>query len=447
MIDERFEPKSDFEAYMKNAILNKGTTGLPAPQSRMEMLLWELCSVLKNGGTGGGSSSMAWDAITGKPTLFPPETHNHNDLYYQHTPYRDLITDFNAATSIGKFIISSGVTVDNAPYVGGIYGTLFVDYRNTNELQQFFVDITCTRIYYRHYNVQGNEWCTWVNISVGGHNHDESYFKRQSHGWVKDFNTDTQEGKYTVSATTTLPNAPYEGTIYGTLLNIWRNESPTQIFIAANGDYLAMRYCAPPDNKWTKWTSFAKENHIHDGRYLRIALLQNNILDFNQCKANGKFYVASETTIPNAPYTGGIYGYLEVIGFNNEFIQWFVTKPGNDVFVRQYSQDAWKTWRQLSLYGHDHHGSYYLKTEIDKMLEGITAGGGSATPSWDTITEKPETFPPATHNHDGVYATEAALQNVNATKINGKAVWTGTQSEYDGIVEKDPNTLYFVLEG
>lgn len=446
MIDERFEPKSDFEAYMKNAILNKGTTGLPAPQSRMEMLLWELCSVLKNGGTGGGSSSMAWDAITGKPTLFPPETHNHNDLYWPNKRGSD-VTDFNTVLKDGRYVVSSGNTIPNGPWTGSIYGVLFVHRRHDNEPVQTFIDATGGSVVVRTWNVVGEEYYPWRFISMGGHNHDESYFKRQSHGLVKDFNTDTQEGKYTVSATTTLPNAPYEGTIYGTLLNIWRNENPTQIFIAANGDYLAMRYCAPPDNQWTKWTSFAKENHIHDGRYVRIALLQNNILDFNQCKANGKFYVASETTIPNAPYTGGIYGYLEVIGFNNEFIQWFVTKPGNDVFVRQYSQDAWKTWRQLSLYGHDHHSSYYLKTEIDKMLEGITAGGGSATPSWDTITGKPETFPPATHNHDGVYATEAALQNVNATKINGKAVWTGTQSEYDGIVEKDPNTLYFVLEG
>lgn len=445
MIDERFEPKSDFEAYMKNAILNKGTTGLPAPQSRMEMLLWELCSVLKNGG--GGSSSMAWDAITGKPTLFPPEVHNHNDLYYQHAPYRELINDFNIATSIGKFIISSGTTLLNSPYEGSIYGTLFVDYRNKEELQQLFVDVTGTRLYYRHYNQISKDWRPWTNISIEGHSHDDVYFKRQHHGWVNDFNKNTAEGKYIVSSSTTLPNAPYEGTINGVLLNILRNNEPQQLFINGTGGNLALRGYNQSAQKWSLWTMYSKESHIHDGRYVRIALLQNNILDFNQCKANGKFYVASETTIPNAPYTGGIYGYLEVIGFNNEFIQWFVTKPGNDVFVRQYSQDAWKTWRQLSLYGHDHHGSYYLKTEIDKMLEGITAGGGSATPSWDTITGKPETFPPATHNHDGVYATEAALQNVNATKINGKAVWTGTQSEYDGIVEKDPNTLYFVLEG
>ena len=37
---------------MKNTILKKGTDGLPNPQSRAEELLWELCELITNGGTG-----------------------------------------------------------------------------------------------------------------------------------------------------------------------------------------------------------------------------------------------------------------------------------------------------------------------------------------------------------------------------------------------------------
>ena len=32
-----------------------------------------------------------------------------------------------------------------------------------------------------------------------------------------------------------------------------------------------------------------------------------------------------------------------------------------------------------------------------------TAGGGTTSVSWNAITGKPSTFPPSTHNHDGVY--------------------------------------------
>lgn len=52
MIDETYIPDSRFEEYMKNTILQKGTEGLPRPQSRAEELLWELCELITNGGTG-----------------------------------------------------------------------------------------------------------------------------------------------------------------------------------------------------------------------------------------------------------------------------------------------------------------------------------------------------------------------------------------------------------
>ena len=52
MIDEKYTPDSRFEEYMKNTILKKGTNGLPRPQSRAEKLLWELCELISNGGSG-----------------------------------------------------------------------------------------------------------------------------------------------------------------------------------------------------------------------------------------------------------------------------------------------------------------------------------------------------------------------------------------------------------
>lgn len=52
MIDETYIPDSRFEEYMKNTILQKGTEGLPRPQSRAEELLWELCELITNGGIG-----------------------------------------------------------------------------------------------------------------------------------------------------------------------------------------------------------------------------------------------------------------------------------------------------------------------------------------------------------------------------------------------------------
>ena len=55
-IDESFKPSCIFEEYMKNAILKKGTDGLPKPISRMDKLLWQLCEEISKGGTNGKSA-------------------------------------------------------------------------------------------------------------------------------------------------------------------------------------------------------------------------------------------------------------------------------------------------------------------------------------------------------------------------------------------------------
>lgn len=61
MIDENFPTNSNIEQYIKNAILNKGVDGLPIPNSRIEVLLWELCNQLsQSGGTQGPAGKSAY---------------------------------------------------------------------------------------------------------------------------------------------------------------------------------------------------------------------------------------------------------------------------------------------------------------------------------------------------------------------------------------------------
>lgn len=61
MIDENFPTNSNVEQYIKNAILKKGVEGLPIPNSRIEVLLWELCNQLsQSGGTQGPDGKSAY---------------------------------------------------------------------------------------------------------------------------------------------------------------------------------------------------------------------------------------------------------------------------------------------------------------------------------------------------------------------------------------------------
>lgn len=64
MIDENFPTNSNVEQYIKNAILKKGVDGLPIPNSRIEVLLWELCTQLsQSGGNQGPAGKSAYQLV------------------------------------------------------------------------------------------------------------------------------------------------------------------------------------------------------------------------------------------------------------------------------------------------------------------------------------------------------------------------------------------------
>lgn len=45
----------------------------------------------------GGGSAATWATLEGKPSTFPPATHNHDDRYYQKSEVDGLIPDVPAA--------------------------------------------------------------------------------------------------------------------------------------------------------------------------------------------------------------------------------------------------------------------------------------------------------------------------------------------------------------
>ena len=39
-----------------------------------------------------------WSSITSRPSVYPPESHNHNDLYYTETEITNLLAGFSKST-------------------------------------------------------------------------------------------------------------------------------------------------------------------------------------------------------------------------------------------------------------------------------------------------------------------------------------------------------------
>lgn len=126
-----------------------------------------------------------------------------------------------------------------------------------------------------------------------------------------------------------------------------------------------------------------------DSRYLRTNVKNlgssddfDNILDF------GLYRVGSATPMTNAPYTGGIYGILEVFQFTSttETVQIF-TDFKNNMYTRfKGSGSGWTYW------------SKYFSS-INK-------------PTWEDVTNKPDTFTPSEHNHDDRYYTDTQSRNL-----------------------------------
>lgn len=77
--------------------------------------------------------------------------------------------------------------------------------------------------------------------------------------------------------------------------------------------------------------------------------------------------------------------------------------------------------------------------------------------SWNSLTDKPSTFAPSAHTHEisEVTGLQTALDSKSASththnsiiQTNGNTAlqfWKGTQAQYDVIVTKDSNTIYFI---
>lgn len=75
----------------------------------------------------------------------------------------------------------------------------------------------------------------------------------------------------------------------------------------------------------------------------------------------------------------------------------------------------------------------YTTTEKNK-LAGIEAGAQvNVIPTWNSVTDKPETFPPAAHTHSGMVTSSTVAEIV-----------TLTQAAYDALNPKVTTTLYVI---
>ena len=90
----------------------------------------------------------------------------------------------------------------------------------------------------------------------------------------------------------------------------------------------------------------------------------------------------------------------------------------------------------------------YRVTFTDPSMDDFTfvvmdgAKGDPGTTTWEGITNKPETFPPSSHNHDDIYYTETEVDSLLGAKADASAVYTVTETNALLAQKADASDVY-----
>lgn len=214
-----------------------------------------------------------------------------DDRYAQN--YLGKVTDFNnCKDSYGVWFVESGTSIPNAPFTGGIWGSLEVLKATVpgDCMQRFTTPIG--EVYSRYYHSSASKWSNWVDY--------ETKPFLPSRGQATDFNLCTKPGRYTISAKDTLPNAPYSGGVWGYLDVIRINESEIIQKFTVSGPGSVYTRIYNFEHKWFNWvkTPTVEDFECKNGQSGGYQKLPNGIIiqwgstviPFDGYRAHGYLY-------------------------------------------------------------------------------------------------------------------------------------------------------------
>lgn len=274
-------------------------------------------------------------------SYFSTVTHIHDDRYIPMIPTSEneinASKDFNNYTNVGIYGVSADTNPANSPYINrpyaNNYGQLICVKRgqSDNGVNQIFLG-------------QNGDVFNRVKLSSNGSWTNWTCQYSSNKGNVTDFNKVWEEGIWVVGSGTSIPNAPYDGNIYGTLEVLHKSTELIQRF----SDNLGNVHCRFRNYQgaWQSWVKQISTKTYDDAFIFKNELITSN---FNNYTNQGKYWVYNERGITNAPKSGGIYGMLEVLRTNaDELIQRF-TAPDFRMYGRfKNSANNWTSWKIIS---------------------------------------------------------------------------------------------------
>ena len=335
------------------------------------------------------AGAVSWKNITDKPTLFPPQQHNHDSLYYRKNEVDSLLSG-KSDTGHTHVQFIQEVKFSNGTYSDPLNGTAVAIKASGGIAADLIYEGGKTLA--DKYQAKG---------SYAAASHKQAYTSGECTTYNSDDNTmgvtpaavkkafgifGPKAHTHKKSDITDFPTSLPASDVYG-----WAKASSKPSYTKSEVGLGNVDNTADA-NKSVKYAGFSGSSNT-----VVYTALTNT--DLNTLQTEGRWYYAGGgntcTNIPVASAAFELYVGRNASGWR---YQQFTVTSG-EIYIRVFDSSNWGSWRKLAF-----------------TSDTVTAA--SSVP-WSGITGKPSTFAPSSHNHTIANITDIGKASVNFANSAG----------------------------
>ena len=335
------------------------------------------------------AGAVSWKNITDKPTLFPPQQHNHDSLYYRKNEVDSLLSG-KSDTGHTHVQFIQEVKFSNGTYSDPLNGTAVAIKASGGIAADLIYEGGKTLA--DKYQAKG---------SYAASSHKQAYTSGECTSYESDSNTmgvtpaavkkafglfGPKAHTHKKSDITDFPTSLPASDVYG-----WAKASSKPTYTKSEVGLGNVDNTADA-NKSVKYAgSSGSSNTI-----VYTALTNTNL---NTLQTEGKWYYAGGgNTCTNIPVESAAFELYVGRNASGWRYQQFTVTSG-EIYIRVFDSSNWGSWRKLAF-----------------TSDTVTAA--SSVP-WSGITGKPSTFAPSSHNHTIANITDIGKASVNFANSAG----------------------------
>lgn len=335
------------------------------------------------------AGAVSWKNITDKPTLFPPQQHNHDSLYYRKNEVDSLLSG-KSDTGHTHVQFIQEVKFSNGTYSDPLNGTAVAIKASGGIASDLIYEGGKTLA--DKYQAKG---------SYAAASHKQAYTSGECTSYESDSNTmgvtpaavkkafgifGPKAHTHKKSDITDFPTSLPASDVYG-----WAKASSKPSYTKSEVGLGNVDNTADA-NKSVKYAGSSGSSNT-----VVYTALTNT--DLNTLQTEGRWYYAGGgntcTNIPVASAAFELYVGRNASGWR---YQQFTVTSG-EIYIRVFDSSNWGSWRKLAF-----------------TSDTVTAA--SSVP-WSGITGKPSTFAPSSHNHTIANITDIGKASVNFANYSG----------------------------